>query len=58
MRPDPFPDEERFQTVGRFEDVLLFVVHTWPDNDRPGRIISARQATSGERKDYEHGNFS
>jgi len=58
-RPDPYPRETRWQTVGVFEGVFLFVVHTWPDNEgEPGRIISARKATSRERKDYEDGDFS
>jgi uncharacterized DUF497 family protein len=42
--------------------VLLLVIHTWPeaesDEGEPvGRIISARKATSHERKAYEEGNF-
>lgn len=57
-RSDPFPGEARFQTVGMFEDVLIFVVHTWPNDDETRRIISARRASSRERKDYEDGNFS
>ena len=54
--PDPFPHEERWQTLGSpisAGTVVLYVVHTWPDDDEPGRIISARQATSHERRDYE-----
>ncbi len=45
-------DEQRFVTVGEsVKGELLVVVHT----DREGaiRIISARKATRGERRDYE-----
>ena len=57
-RPDPFTGEERWQTVGRIGPVTVLVVHTWPDVDgRPGRIISARKATTHERKAYEEGDF-
>jgi len=62
--PDPFPREERWRTIGsasaQFE-VLLFVVHTWPEADESGeevgRIISARKATRSERRAYEKGAF-
>ena len=42
--------------------VVLMVVHTWPEADQVtgeemGRIISARKATSHERKAYEEGYF-
>jgi uncharacterized protein (DUF4415 family) len=30
-RPDPEPEEERWQTVGLIEGVIVFVVHTAPD---------------------------
>lgn len=55
---DPHPDAARWQTMGLVGTVLLFVVHTWPDTDpvtgqKTGRIISARKATSHERKAYE-----
>lgn len=30
-RPDPHVDEERWQTVGRIGLVVVFVVHTWPE---------------------------
>ncbi|MBM4297940.1 MAG: BrnT family toxin, partial [Deltaproteobacteria bacterium] len=55
---DPYPDRDRWQTMGLVGTVLLFVVHTWPEADRAtgeetGRIISARKATSHERKAYE-----
>ncbi len=55
--PDPHPDGDRWDTVCKAGNVLLFIVHTWPDDDdTPGRIISARKATSYERKAYENGN--
>ena len=55
-RPDPFPDEDRWQTVGRISEVTILVVHTWPEaDDETGRIISARKATAHERNDYEEG---
>ena len=45
-------DEERFVTIGgSFAHRLLVVVHT--DRDDAIRIISARQATRRERRDYE-----
>jgi uncharacterized DUF497 family protein len=59
-RPDPHSDEERWQTIGRPSSknaLVLFVVHTWPDNEDGGRIISARRATTHERKAYEEGQF-
>lgn len=56
---DPYPHEERWRTLCAPTTgvvVVLFVVHTWPDdNDVSGRIISARQATPAERKAYEEG---
>lgn len=57
-RPDPFPHEERWQTMGVVGQVTLLVVHTWPDpNAEGGRIISARKATAHERRAYEEGEF-
>jgi uncharacterized DUF497 family protein len=42
-------------------EVIVFVVHTWPEPDSNGeeigRIISARKATAHERKAYEEGRF-
>ena len=62
--PDPFPSEERWRTVGSpsyAADVVLFVVHTWPEVDEigeeVGRIISARKATGHERRAYEEGTL-
>jgi len=61
-RPDPSVDEERWQTVGVIGQVAVFVVHTWPERnpasgEAVGRIISARKATSHERRAYEEGQF-
>ena len=59
MRPDPFTVEERWQTIGMIEGLVVFVVHTWPDRaGEPGRIISARLASAGERKEYQDGDFA
>ena len=43
-------------------EVVVIVVHTWPEYDpdtraEVGRIISARKATSQERKFYEEEYF-
>ena len=61
-RRDPDPSEERWQTIGLIGHVVVFVVHTWPEPDpetgeEVGRIISARKATSHERRAYEEGEF-
>ena len=57
--PDPCVTESRWRTVGKPSSespVMLFVVHTWPDDeDGEGRIISARRAAPSERKAYEEG---
>jgi uncharacterized DUF497 family protein len=62
--PDPYPDEERWRTIGApsaQSDVVLLVVHTWPGENEAGeevgRIISARKATRQERRAYEEGTF-
>lgn len=60
-RPDP-SWEERWQTIGLVGHVAVIVVHTEPTYDPAtgeelGRIISARKATSYERKTYEEGQF-
>ena len=59
---DPHPDGDRWQTIGRIGPFLILVVHTYPvEWDKKavaiGRIISARIATSRERKAYEDGDF-
>jgi uncharacterized protein (DUF4415 family) len=36
---DPHPDGDRWDTIFQVGGVLLFIVHTWPeDDDTPGRI--------------------
>ncbi len=42
--------EQRFQVIGMVESHLLFVVYT--DRNDVIRIISARKATSHERRQY------
>ena len=61
-RHDPHPDGDRWQTVGLIGFVTVFVVHTQPESEagadeETGRIISARKATSHERRAYEEGDF-
>jgi uncharacterized DUF497 family protein len=55
-QPDPHEGEDRWQTLGMVGGVVVFVVHTWPEPDATGeeigRIISARKATSHERRAY------
>ena len=58
---DPYPDEERWRTIGIVGSQVVMVVHTWPDIDTAtgeaiGRIISARKATRHERAAYEEGH--
>ena len=54
--PDHSEDEDRFITMGMSAGgMVLLVSHT--DRGNAVRIISAREASRGERKDYEHGNF-
>ena len=50
---DPFvQDEERWVTVGMDAmDRLLVVVYTWRGDEI--RLISARKASAGERRQYE-----
>lgn len=59
-KPDTSVGEERWLTLGLVENVAILVVHTWPEENEgvaTGRIISARKATSRERKAYEEGGF-
>jgi uncharacterized DUF497 family protein len=52
--PDHSDREQRFIIIGHSENNrLLFVSHT--DNGEIVRIISAREATRTERKQYEQG---
>lgn len=52
--PDPCEDEVRWRTFGQIQGVLILVVHTDPFEElgeiHPGRIVSARRATSNERR--------
>ena len=60
-RPDHSAGEERWQTIGMIDGVIVLLVHTWPELDSSGkevgRIISARKATVHERKAYEEDRF-
>ena len=61
-REDPYPNEQRWRTIGMVGTQAVMVVHTWPDLDTEtgeeiGRIISARKATRGEREVYEEGYY-
>lgn len=61
-RPDSYPYEARWQTVGSAGGIaILFVVHTEPtrrpDGRLVGRVIGVRKATIHERKAYEEGTF-
>ena len=52
--PDHSIDEQRFIIIGHSESgKLLFISHT--DDGETVRIISAREVTSAERKQYEEG---
>jgi len=52
--PDHSIEERRFIIIGHSENGrLLFVSHT--DDGKTVRIISAREVTSAERKQYEEG---
>jgi uncharacterized DUF497 family protein len=54
--PDHSDEEDKYITMGLSSDGrLLIVSHT--DRGDAIRIISAREATRQERKDYEDGNF-
>lgn len=61
-RPDVYPDEARWQTIGMIGQLVVLVVHTLPEMDsatgeETGRIISARKATPHERRVYENDEF-
>jgi uncharacterized DUF497 family protein len=47
--------EERWVTLGRSRQMILVVVHTFQEHMRQAtvRIISAREATARERRQYE-----
>jgi uncharacterized DUF497 family protein len=48
-------DEERWQTIGTIGVLIVLVAHLWWDEDGEEviRLISARRASSAERKSYE-----
>jgi uncharacterized DUF497 family protein len=50
--------EQRWQTLGMVDGILLLVAHTVTDHEDGEmiRIISARMATRKERRDYEQKN--
>jgi uncharacterized DUF497 family protein len=55
--PDEVDDEERWVTMGfSHRQRLLVVVHTEEDEHQIVRIITARPADPGERRDYEEGH--
>ncbi|MGO9472998.1 MAG: BrnT family toxin [Rhodomicrobium sp.] len=61
-RPDPYPHEERWQSIGMIGPVAVMVIHTSLEVDastgeETGRIMSARKATAHEKKAYEDGDF-
>lgn len=57
-RPDPHPDNDRWQTIGSVGGLLLLmVVSTDPSGEKQGRLISVRKATRQERRWYEEGKF-
>ena len=61
-RPDLGSDEERWHTIGMISGVVVIVAHTWPEPQsgshvEVGHIISARKATTHERRAYEEGSF-
>ena len=52
--PDHSHDEERYIIIGKsMKNRLLLVGYT--EREKAIRLISAREATRGERKDYEEG---
>ena len=58
IRPDPYENEVRWQTIGRVGSSVLVVVHTLLETgEEQGRIISARKATPYERKWYEEERY-
>lgn len=49
-------DENRFLLIGESNGKRLLIV-SYTERGERVRIISARELTAKERKDYEHGNF-
>jgi uncharacterized protein len=56
-RLDEYGGEERWQTIGQVGVAVILVVHTMQSEEQSGRIITARNATRIERKQYEEGEF-
>jgi uncharacterized protein len=59
-RRDFYRGEERWQIIGAAGVVTIFVVYVWSGDSDEGdevRIVSARKATSRERRAYEEGEF-
>jgi uncharacterized DUF497 family protein len=60
-RLDPYPHEERWQTIGKIGSLTVIVIHTLEidpaTGEEGGQIISARKATANERKGYEEGEW-
>ena len=57
---DSFPNETRYKTTGMVGRHVLVVIHTLPEFGAAeglvsGRIISARRASTQERRSYEEG---
>ncbi|MEO5860823.1 MAG: BrnT family toxin [Pyrinomonadaceae bacterium] len=53
---DHSDEEPRFLIVGESSRQRLLIV-SFTERDQKVRIISARELTPKERRDYEHGNF-
>lgn len=49
-----FPGEERWQTTGIIDDRFITVI--WTSREESIRIISARRARDGEKREY-HKNY-
>jgi uncharacterized DUF497 family protein len=49
-------DENRFLMIGESSEHRLLIISFTERGDKV-RIISARELTPKERRDYEHGNF-
>lgn len=53
---DHSDEEKRFLIVGESSQQRLLIV-SFTERDQKVRIISARELTPKERRDYEHGHF-
>ena len=54
--PEHSDDEDRYITMGESADNRLLVI-SHVDRGEDIRIVSAREATRAERRDYEDGGF-